>query len=73
MTAQQEIAPEARKAFHSRLLMSLNTESEQEPKNSSILHPNYQVVNTGKKDGSRRKGGSAPSVKGQERIDGVQG
>lgn len=31
MTVQQEIAPEATKAFHSRLLMSLNTESEQDP------------------------------------------
>jgi hypothetical protein len=28
MTAQQEIAPEAKKAFHSHLLMCLNTESD---------------------------------------------
>jgi hypothetical protein len=31
MTAQHEIAPEAKKTFHSHLLMSLNTESEQDP------------------------------------------
>ena len=31
LIAQQEIAPEAKKTFHSRLLMSLNTESEQDP------------------------------------------
>ena len=31
MTAQQEIAPEANTAFHSRLLMSLDIEIEQDP------------------------------------------
>src|SRR5260370_35061023 len=31
MTTQQEIAPEAKKAFHSRLLMSLNIEIEPDP------------------------------------------
>ncbi len=31
MTTEQEIAPEAKKAFHSRLLMSLNIEIEPDP------------------------------------------
>jgi hypothetical protein len=31
LIAQQEIAPEAKKTFHLRLLMSLNSESEQDP------------------------------------------
>jgi hypothetical protein len=41
MTAQQEIAPEANKVFHSRLLMSVNTESEQDPQKSSNIHAIY--------------------------------
>jgi hypothetical protein len=31
LTTQQETALEAKKVFHTRLLMSLNTESEQDP------------------------------------------
>jgi hypothetical protein len=42
MTTQQEIAPEANKAFSSCLLISLNTESEQDPRNLLTLRLNYQ-------------------------------
>jgi hypothetical protein len=41
MTARQEIALEATKAFHSRLLMSLNAESEQDPSNLLTLRAYY--------------------------------
>ncbi len=43
MTARQEIAPEAKQTFHSRLLMSLNTESEQDPQKLCGFHPIYYL------------------------------
>ncbi len=43
MTAQQEIASEARKAFRSRMLMSLNTESDRDPENLLALRAFYQA------------------------------
>ena len=41
MTAQQESAPEAKNTIHSNLLMSLNTESEQDPQTSSNIRAIY--------------------------------
>jgi hypothetical protein len=43
MAAPQEIAPEAKKTFYYSLLMSLNTENEQDPQKASRFRGNYHL------------------------------